>query len=395
MFGRCSNRCPVLEGRKTWDNLLEVMQCEFQRFFRSLTSGPSHPELFRYEQSQKFSTLLNSHPETTIHGASIKESASGWAATSCWERLISQSDSTQFISQFLTRRSKIYFAFRSDVWGLFRRRVRVYVSRGSAVAELEPKSRSGREIMVPLSVLFPSRAATLPVMPIGNRAFCDVPSTSMTIPRLTQILCSKCFSQSTSLSSISFETNSELTNIESQTFSDCFSLKSITIPRYVQILCFGRFMAYTSLSSISFWNRIRVATNRSYCLLWYRAWYWTGVTSPIRAITQVNIPFCRVHSAYSLPPSWHSCNRRTQAWKTVCKKPAESLTEVPPHPSKGHQWYQNVALWTLVSVHRQGLVTKQLFIPEKLSFYMKVIFFWNMILFQKVYHMMEREYLSR
>jgi hypothetical protein len=58
--------------------------------------------------------------------------------------------------------------------------------------------------------------------------------------------------RSQSLSSISFETDSELARIESEAFYSCSSPKSITIPRHVQILCSECFSYYTSLSSISF-----------------------------------------------------------------------------------------------------------------------------------------------
>jgi hypothetical protein len=34
------------------------------------------------------------------------------------------------------------------------------------------------------------------------------------------------------------------------------------------------------------------------------------LSSPIRAITKVNVPFCSVNSTYSPPLSQHSCNRR-------------------------------------------------------------------------------------
>jgi hypothetical protein len=72
------------------------------------------------------------------------------------------------------------------------------------------------------------------------------------IPRSIQTLCSSCFSCRNSLSSISFETDSELTRIESKSFDYCCSLKSITIPRHVQILCSSYFTNCNSLSSISF-----------------------------------------------------------------------------------------------------------------------------------------------
>jgi hypothetical protein len=46
--------------------------------------------------------------------------------------------------------------------------------------------------------------------------------------------------------------NSELTHIESNAFYGCSSLKSITISRHVQILCSGCFYYCKSFSSISF-----------------------------------------------------------------------------------------------------------------------------------------------
>jgi hypothetical protein len=71
------------------------------------------------------------------------------------------------------------------------------------------------------------------------------------IPSTVQILGSKCFSHCTSLSSISFESNSQLTRIESSAFSSS-SLQSILIPSIVQILGSGCFSSCKSLSSISF-----------------------------------------------------------------------------------------------------------------------------------------------
>jgi hypothetical protein len=49
------------------------------------------------------------------------------------------------------------------------------------------------------------------------------------IPRNVEILESKCFSNCRSLSSITFESNSRLTRIESEVFCDS-SLQSILIP---------------------------------------------------------------------------------------------------------------------------------------------------------------------
>jgi hypothetical protein len=68
-----------------------------------------------------------------------------------------------------------------------------------------------------------------------------------------EILGSKCFSFCQSLSSITFESNSHLTRIESETFSDS-SLQSILIPRNVQFIDGSAFISVT-LSSISIESR--------------------------------------------------------------------------------------------------------------------------------------------
>jgi hypothetical protein len=136
--------------------------------------------------------------------------------------------------------------------------VRVCASGGSVtVTELDPGS--GGDTIVPSSAFFPSLTATLDVIQIGPGAFAHVRITSITIPRHVQILCSQCFSNCRSFSSISFETDSELTRIESQAFWNCCSLKSITIPRHVQILCSQCFSNCRSLSSVSFERKSELA----------------------------------------------------------------------------------------------------------------------------------------
>jgi hypothetical protein len=129
--------------------------------------------------------------------------------------------------------------------------VRVCASGGSEI-DTGLDSGSGGDIAVSSSVFVSSLVATLDVIRIGPPAFASIPITSVTMPRHVQILCLECFSCRRSLSSISFETESELTRIESGAFSYCSSLKSITIPRHVQILCSYCFSSCTSLSSISF-----------------------------------------------------------------------------------------------------------------------------------------------
>jgi hypothetical protein len=86
---------------------------------------------------------------------------------------------------------------------------------------------------------------------IESNAFSDSSLQSIVIPSTVQILGSSCFFYCKSLSSISFESNSQLTRIESDAFS-CSSLESIVIPSTVQILGSSCFSYCESLSSISF-----------------------------------------------------------------------------------------------------------------------------------------------
>jgi hypothetical protein len=76
-------------------------------------------------------------------------------------------------------------------------------------------------------------------------------SSGIEIARTIQIFCSNCFSWCESLSSITFESNSHLTRIESEAFSSS-SLESILIPRNVEILGSTCFYNCKSLSSIIF-----------------------------------------------------------------------------------------------------------------------------------------------
>jgi hypothetical protein len=81
------------------------------------------------------------------------------------------------------------------------------------------------------------------------RNFSD--SSNIEITSDIEILGSSCFSRCESLSSISFESNSQLTRIESNAFLYS-SLQSIMIPSTIQILGSGCFSCCESLSSISF-----------------------------------------------------------------------------------------------------------------------------------------------
>jgi hypothetical protein len=148
-------------------------------------------------------------------------------------------------------------------------RVRLRVSRGSATATGPDSELSSRgNIVVPSSVFVPSLAATVWVTRIGDRAFQECPIKSIAIPHHVQILCSYCFPYCKSLSSISFEKDSELARFESCAFYCCLSLKSITIPRHVQILCSSCFSYCFSFSSISFENDSELTCVQSKAFRW-------------------------------------------------------------------------------------------------------------------------------
>jgi hypothetical protein len=84
---------------------------------------------------------------------------------------------------------------------------------------------------------------------IDSEAFSFSSLQSISIPRNVEILGSRCFFNWTSLSSITFESNSHLTRIESEVFYES-SLHSIVIPRNVQFIDGSAFIGVT-LSSIS------------------------------------------------------------------------------------------------------------------------------------------------
>jgi hypothetical protein len=77
---------------------------------------------------------------------------------------------------------------------------------------------STSNIIVPSSVFFPWLARELIVIRIGSCAFVSLPIRMTTIPRHVQIFSLSYFSDCESLSSISFETGSELTRTESNAF---------------------------------------------------------------------------------------------------------------------------------------------------------------------------------
>jgi predicted metal-binding protein len=96
---------------------------------------------------------------------------------------------------------------------------------------------------------------------IESEAFAKSSLQSILIPRNVEILGSKCFSYCKSLSSITFESNSHLTRIESNVFSDS-SLQSIVIPRNVGFIDGSAFSNALCLSvSIESGNDIFIMAN--------------------------------------------------------------------------------------------------------------------------------------
>jgi hypothetical protein len=85
---------------------------------------------------------------------------------------------------------------------------------------------SDRDVIIPSSVFFSSLSATLLASGIGHDAFARRSMNVLAISRHVRILGSYCFSYRNSLSSISFETDSELTRIESMHFQILLSNQS-------------------------------------------------------------------------------------------------------------------------------------------------------------------------
>jgi hypothetical protein len=93
-------------------------------------------------------------------------------------------------------------------------------------------------------------------MRIESEAFSESSLESIMIPCSVQILGSSCFAWCHSLSSITFESNSQLTRSESWAF-DLSSFQSILIPRSVEILC-SNCLSNCGLSSITFESNSRL-----------------------------------------------------------------------------------------------------------------------------------------
>jgi hypothetical protein len=74
------------------------------------------------------------------------------------------------------------------------------------------------DVIVWSSAFFPSLAASLRVANIDRGSFENQPITSIIIPRNAESLCSSCFADYRSLSSISFENDSQLKRIHSKAF---------------------------------------------------------------------------------------------------------------------------------------------------------------------------------
>jgi hypothetical protein len=70
---------------------------------------------------------------------------------------------------------------------------------------------------------------------------------SITILRHVQILCSDCFSHSDSLSSISFEMDSELTGIEAEAFAAA-ALSLVAVPVNVSFIAGDAFPVYCAVT---------------------------------------------------------------------------------------------------------------------------------------------------
>jgi hypothetical protein len=124
--------------------------------------------------------------------------------------------------------------------------VRIDVSGRTATAA-KLNFGAGGNIIAPSSVFFPCLAEKLAVTQIGDRAFDKASIISITIPRHVQILCSLCFSHCESLSSISFETDSELTRIEAGAFAGT-NFDCVIVPRSTSFIAGNAFPCYCDVT---------------------------------------------------------------------------------------------------------------------------------------------------
>jgi hypothetical protein len=108
-------------------------------------------------------------------------------------------------------------------------------------------SRAGGNIIVPTSIFFPELEATLDVTRIDTCAFKNV-LISITIPRHVQILCSSSFSSCDSLSSLSFETDPELTHIEAGAFAGTH-LYLVVVPGSTLFIAGDAFPSHCTVTS--------------------------------------------------------------------------------------------------------------------------------------------------
>jgi hypothetical protein len=91
-----------------------------------------------------------------------------------------------------------------------------------------------------------SFAATVGVKQLDRRAFENRRIASVTIPRHVQILCSSCFSYYNSLSSISFESDSELTRVGAGAFA-VTRLTLVVVPASVLFIAGDAFPTYCTV----------------------------------------------------------------------------------------------------------------------------------------------------
>jgi hypothetical protein len=126
---------------------------------------------------------------------------------------------------------------------------------------------------------------------IESRVFFSSSLQSILIPRNVEVISSECFAHCRSLSSISFESNSRLTRIESEAFSNS-SLQSIVIPRSVEVLCFMCFAHCRSLSSISFESNSRL-TRIEYLAFYESSFQSIVIPRNVEVLCPQCFSFCR------------------------------------------------------------------------------------------------------
>ncbi|MEE1253159.1 MAG: leucine-rich repeat domain-containing protein, partial [Bacteroidales bacterium] len=156
----------------------------------------------------------------------------------------------------------------------------VYTISGSNVSVTEITNDAPANLIIPATVTN-GNSGVYTVNSIGEEAtsfHCRQKLTSVYIPNTIEIIGNRAFQSCSNLESISFEENSNLTNIGDYAFQHCSSLSSITIPKNVTRLGTYAFGSCSALTTVVFEENSELTT------------IWGSAFSSCTSLTSIIIP---------------------------------------------------------------------------------------------------------